>query len=373
MDNVFQFLLLTGCFCMMVSAFSHPKHMYVLNFRVKSKLVSLKSSNQMKSSDFSEGGLSRRSMLGALIAGIGMTSFTGNAYALGSDTLKNRSPIELQFEMFKEALDLVDEEKYDEAESLYTDIIEEFETPLSRLYGRGSNLLARAYNMRGQMRLNLERPEDALNDFSKAINLVPDKPEYWYYKGISYQMIGDMKLQDAVKARQFYASALQSFENALILDSSDPQLYQKRAESLVFMGEHQQALSNFKKASALNPFDPDLKTKLALEQIQCGDVKSGGKLLEKTLFFAPGNPQTNLAVAALYWQYGRLAESADLFQSAVSMDPRLADDRFLLVGLRWPPVALNLVAQMIYPQQRNSISNKIQSIGMFAGNEDNVL
>jgi len=358
---------------MMVSAFSHPKHMYVLNFRVKSKLVSLKSSNQMKSSDFSEGGLSRRSMLGALIAGIGMTSFTGNAYALGSDTLKNRSPIELQFEMFKEALDLVDEEKYDEAESLYTDIIEEFETPLSRLYGRGSNLLARAYNMRGQMRLNLERPEDALNDFSKAINLVPDKPEYWYYKGISYQMIGDMKLQDAVKARQFYASALQSFENALILDSSDPQLYQKRAESLVFMGEHQQALSNFKKASALNPFDPDLKTKLALEQIQCGDVKSGGKLLEKTLFFAPGNPQTNLAVAALYWQYGRLAESADLFQSAVSMDPRLADDRFLLVGLRWPPVALNLVAQMIYPQQRNSISNKIQSIGMFAGNEDNVL
>ena len=50
--------------------------------------------------------------------------------------------------MFKEALDLADEEKYAQAEAVYTDIIEEFETPSSRLFGRSARLLSRAYNMR---------------------------------------------------------------------------------------------------------------------------------------------------------------------------------------------------------------------------------
>jgi len=315
---------------------------------------------------------SRRALLDSVLGVWTACSFSNIARA-DAENLKNRSPFEIQFEMFKEALDLADEEKYAQAEAVYTDIIEEFETPSSRLFGRSARLLSRAYNMRGISKMKQERPEDAISDFSQASELEPDVTEFWFNKGVCFQMMGDFQLPNLLQARQFYSSALSSFENALILEPNDFRLYVQRADTLGFLGEHQLALTSYRRAASLAPADMEVKTKLALSEIQCGNIKVAGLLLERILNFDPDLPEASVAIAALYWQYGRLSESADLYQTAVSNDPRLMDDRFLLYELRWPPVARNMVQQMITPANANEVSRKLQTISVFSDQNDNVI
>lgn len=106
-----------------------------------------------------------------------------------SDVLPNRTPFEMQYELFKRGMELEDEDNYLGAEKQWTEIIENFNSPNFRATSPGNKfLLARAYSNRGNTRLSLQKTREAILDYSESIDLVPEKGEFWLARGVAYEV-----------------------------------------------------------------------------------------------------------------------------------------------------------------------------------------
>ena len=106
-----------------------------------------------------------------------------------SDVLPNRTPFEMQYELFKRGMELEDEDNFVGAEKQWTEIIENFNSPNFRATSPGNKfLLARAYSNRGNTRLSLQKTREAILDYSESIDLMPEKGEFWLARGVAYEV-----------------------------------------------------------------------------------------------------------------------------------------------------------------------------------------
>lgn len=106
-----------------------------------------------------------------------------------SEVLPNRSPFEMQYELFKRGMELEDDDDYLGAEKQWTEIIENFNSPNFRATNPGNKvLLARAYSNRGNTRLSLQKTREAILDYSQSIDLVPEKGEFWLARGVAFEV-----------------------------------------------------------------------------------------------------------------------------------------------------------------------------------------
>jgi tetratricopeptide (TPR) repeat protein len=110
------------------------------------------------------------------------------AFAPQSASAVERSQMQQQYELFKDAMYRVNAGQFEQAEQLYTSIIDQFTTPTSRLYAPYRTLLARAYSDRGNTRMTLQRCDQALIDYSHALSLEPNYPEFWVNRALAYGM-----------------------------------------------------------------------------------------------------------------------------------------------------------------------------------------
>lgn len=110
-----------------------------------------------------------------------------------SDVLPNRSPFEMQYELFKRGMELEDDDDFVGAERQWTEIIENFNSPNFRATSPGNKvLLARAYSNRGNTRLSLQKTREAILDYSESIDLVPEKGEFWLARGVAFEVINGL-------------------------------------------------------------------------------------------------------------------------------------------------------------------------------------
>ena len=61
---------------------------------------------------------------------------------------------------------------------------------------------------------------------------------------------------------------------------------------------------------------------------------------------AAASGSLSLAASAMLWTRGMFVESRSFWADAVGTDPRLGDDVFLRVAMRWPPKAIELAANV---------------------------
>lgn len=105
------------------------------------------------------------------------------------EVLPNRSPFEMQYELFKRGMELEDDDNFLGAEKQWTEIIENFNSPNFRTTNPGNKvLLARAYSNRGNTRLTLQKTREAILDYSESIDLVPEKGEFWLARGVAFEV-----------------------------------------------------------------------------------------------------------------------------------------------------------------------------------------
>ena len=102
---------------------------------------------------------------------------------------------------------------------MYTDLIVLFGSPLA-LGEREKGLLAKAHSNRGNARFNLNRLNEAVVDYSRAIELSPETFEYWTNRGLAFESMAEIVLEaeDARSASQFYEAAVANYDRAIILD-----------------------------------------------------------------------------------------------------------------------------------------------------------
>lgn len=106
--------------------------------------------------------------------------------------------------------------------------------------GTGANL-AEIYNLRGAAKVRKGYLDDAIADFTSALNQNPKFADALKNRGITRQMQGN------------YDAAIADFNQALRLNDKSPELYNARGTALFSKEEYSRAISDFGKAISIDP------------------------------------------------------------------------------------------------------------------------
>ena len=141
---------------------------------------------------------------------------------------------------------------------------------LTRIYPSSYNLL----NIFGSANLSLERYQEAIKYFIKAIKLNPHKPTIYYNLGLAYHHIGNMEeaityYEKAIELKPDYAEAycnlgmsfnekrdlekaIESYEETIKIDPNHAGAYMNLGNAFVLCGDCHTAIENYKKAISLD-------------------------------------------------------------------------------------------------------------------------
>ena len=103
----------------------------------------------------------------------------------------------------------------------------------------GTNVAA-AYNNRGRAKFAKSSLDDAIADFTSALNQNPKFVDAFKYRGLAY------------KAQGTSDKAIDDFNQAIRLDGNSPELYNLRGAALLDKQEFNRAIADFQKAISLN-------------------------------------------------------------------------------------------------------------------------
>jgi tetratricopeptide (TPR) repeat protein len=120
------------------------------------------------------------------------------------------------------------------------------------------------------------RPQEALDDLNRALELKPDHPSTLNNRGL------------ALRSLERYKEALADFNRALELRPGDPDALNNRGVALVSLGRHQEALADYNRALELSS----------------------------------DNPRTLYNLACLFSQTQRYQEALDWLARAMIVDPK---------------------------------------------------
>ena len=125
---------------------------------------------------------------------------------------------------------LFDEEKYEEALKAFHQALKDEDHTLS-LYGRALSYF------------KMQRFQEAIQDFDKLLNLIPNNATYLSERGVALHLAGNNQ------------AALQDFDKAVELEPDNPYRYSSRAYIKDRMKDFQGSVDDYTKAIELDPED----------------------------------------------------------------------------------------------------------------------
>jgi tetratricopeptide (TPR) repeat protein len=100
-----------------------------------------------------------------------------------------------------------------------------------------------AYNGRGFAYSIKGDYDNAIADYTQAIKLNPDDPTAYYFRGLAYRDKGD------------YDRAITDFTHVIRLDPNDAEVYTNRGVAYDSKGDHNRAIADYETALRLDPND----------------------------------------------------------------------------------------------------------------------
>lgn len=130
-------------------------------------------------------------------------------------------------------------------------------------------------------RYNLNRLNEAVVDYSLAIELNPLQYEYWTNRGLAFEsMAEDLLEENEQQAGQLFEAAIANYEHSIILDPENHKLYATAGDVLTHLGRTDSALEYYRQALMLYPVSPALSGKVALLEVENGNIDRGTYLLD---------------------------------------------------------------------------------------------
>lgn len=179
-----------------------------------------------------------------------------------------------------------------------------FSQLLSRNPQDASSLVAR-----GSIRFELNRPDEALVDFDKALKLSPNSPLILNNMG------------RAMRARGSLGESLGLFSEAIRIDPKYTFAYHNRGLVYYELQEYQQAIQDFKKAIELNPNDPWFHINCGHAQHANQDVPSALKSYQAAEKLNPKIPEIFIGRSHVFLELDDLPQALAASSKAVELAP----------------------------------------------------
>ena len=97
----------------------------------------------------------------------------------------------------------------------------------------------------------------------------------------------------------------------------------------------------FAKAALLNPGFAMARSSMALADYQLGNTKDSEDELKKLIRRYPTFADARAALTALNWSKGVIGQAESNWIAVTELDPRYADEEWLIKVRRWPPKPTN--------------------------------
>ena len=237
---------------------------------------------------------------------------TSPSYALDSREL-----------LFREALNFSSEGQFNNALEKWNDYLETYPDDPAALSNRGN------------VKLVVGDPKGSIIDQNRAIELNPSELDPYINRGIANESLGLW---------------LQAKEDYLYVISKDKENFSalyNLANVEGSLNDWEKARSLFYQAAQYNPGFAMARSSEALANYQLGNFEASEKELRKLIRRYPTFADARAALTALQWSKGKSGEAESNWIAAVELDPRYAQEDWLLEVRRWPPAPVDDLMKFI--------------------------
>lgn len=190
-----------------------------------------------------------------------------------------------------------------------------------------------------------------------AVNLDPTDPYNHQLLGQIYSVLAIVGVEGASE------KAIESYENAKILDPQNPMFDLLKADLEIQLGNKDSARISAENAVVLKPNYTEALFFLAQMDINEGNLDRAISIVTGVAQLEPQNPARRYQLGILLASSNRLDESISAFEQAVVLDPQYANARYFL-ALGYAEKGLNdkAIEQLNIVKQLNSSNNVVDEI-----------
>ena len=219
--------------------------------------------------------------------------------------------------LVKKAFEATDAGEFPKAEWYWTDLI--------KLYPDN----AAGWSNRGNSKMSQNRPQEALADYNKSVELAPNFPDPYLNRGAALESLGK------------WDQAIADYNRVLEINPQDAAAYNNRGNAKAGLGKWQEAIADYQTAMQVNPrFSTAFgNNAIALYQLgsETGNTKEALKAMKNILRKYPNFTDVRAALTAALWANQLQGEAESNWVSVLNLDPRYRDINWVKNIRRWPP------------------------------------
>ncbi len=171
---------------------------------------------------------------------------------------------------------------------------------------------ALAYIGRGLMLDSLNKYDDAVADYTKAIELDPEESNGYINRANTYSK------QDK------FEKALADYTKAIELDPTEPDTYSDRGSLYGENGYYDEALADFDKALEMNPESLIAHIYRGALYENTGELDKALEDYQQAVKINPQSADAHNSIGTIYNQQGKLDEALTEFNRAIALNPQFA-------------------------------------------------
>lgn len=169
------------------------------------------------------------------------------------------------------------------------------------------------YEQRADAYAELEMYQLAVDDYTRAIKLVPENTSLYYARAYAYE---DMRA---------YPLAIADFNHILSVDPEDEYVYRGRGRVYEAMGDYQQAIADFTQAITLNPRFTSAYINRGNIYLDLEDYIRARADYESVLEIDPRDEVAHLNMGVLYDHLDDDESAFIYYTRAIELDPQYAN------------------------------------------------
>jgi protein O-mannosyl-transferase len=181
--------------------------------------------------------------------------------------------------------------------SLWTDVIEKY--PAAAI----------AYNNRGVAYAEVEKYNEALSDYNKAVDIDPKHAEAYSNRGVTKAALKD------------FTGAKQDYNKAIELRPFYPDAYYNRGNIFKDLNDTSSAIRDYTKVLSINPSHSGALNNRGLERRLAKDYKGALEDLNKAIKINPANAEAYANRALVEMDLGDISGAQQDNEKAVKLDP----------------------------------------------------
>ena len=215
--------------------------------------------------------------------------------------------------LVKKAFQATDAGKFSEAEGYWTELI--------NLYPEN----AAGWSNRGNSKISQNRPQDALADYNKSVELAPNFPDPYLNRGAALESLGK------------WEEAIADYEQVLKINPKDAAAYNNRGNVKGRQGKWQEAIADYEMAMQVDSRFSMAFGNRAIALYEIGQTDQAIKAMKNILRKYPNFTDIRAALTAALWTDKKQGEAESNWVSVENLDPRYRDISWVKNIRRWPP------------------------------------